>query len=246
MGRPMSDSSNPGPGRDFVSTHWSMVLAAGRRSLPASDEALESLCRAYWYPLYAFARRRLDDRHLAQDLTQDFFARLLEKDLLTAAQPERGRFRAFLLTAFKNFLTNEADKARAQKRGGGRVIFNFQAGDSRYNLEPADAWTPERLFERQWALTLLDQVLSALRAEYAADGKEPLFEQLKSFLTGETSASYAAVAPQLGMSEGALKVAAHRLRQSYRALLRREVGQTVADPQEIDDEIGRLFAALEK
>jgi RNA polymerase sigma factor (sigma-70 family) len=235
-----------GAGAQFATTHWSLVLAAGHRSLPASDQALAALCRAYWYPLYAYARRRLGDEGRAQDLTQDFFARLLEKNLLASAQPERGHFRAFLLTAFKNFLANESEKVRAEKRGGGRVFLplDFHAGDSRYNLEPAHAWTAERLFERQWALTLLEQVLAALRAEYVADAKEELFDRLKVYLTGETAASYAALAPALGMSEGAIKVAVHRLRERYRALLRWEVAQTVADSAEVDDEIRRLFDAL--
>src|SRR5205807_2392845 len=207
--------------RAFATAHWSLVLAAGRRSLPASDDALATLCRVYWYPLYAYARRRLGDIHQAQDFTQDFFARLLEKNILAIAQPERGRFRGFLLTAFKNFLTNEAEKAHAQKRGAGRTILplDFQSGDSRYNLEPTDAWTPERLFERQWALTLLEQVLAALRSEFVADGKETLFDALKECLTGEPGVSYALLGGQLGISEGAVKVAAHRLRGRYRDLL---------------------------
>jgi DNA-directed RNA polymerase specialized sigma24 family protein len=236
----------PEIGPDFASTHWSLVLAAGQRSLPGSDQALAALCRTYWYPLYAFARRRLGDVHQAQDFTQDFFARLLEKNILASALSDRGRFRAFLLTAFKNFLANEGDKARAQKRGGGQapLPLDFHAGDSRYELEPADRWTPERLFDRQWTLTLIGQVLAALRAEFAADGKEALFDQIKGFLTGESDASYAAIALGLGMSEGAAKAAAHRMRQRYRELLRHEVAQTVADPAEIDDEIRRLFESL--
>jgi RNA polymerase sigma-70 factor (ECF subfamily) len=223
-----------------------MVVAAGRRSLPASDQALGALCRAYWFPLYAYARRRLGDVHLAQDHTQEFFSRLLERNILASAQQERGRFRAFLLTAFKNFLVNEGDKARAQKRGGGMpaLPLDFRAGDSRYDLEPTDHWAPDRLFERQWALTLLEQVLAALRTEFVADGKEALFEHLKGNLTGEAPAANAAAAPLLGMSESAIKVAAHRLRQRYRELLRREVAQTVVDPAEVDDEIGRLFESL--
>lgn len=236
---------SPG-GADFASTHWSLVLAAGQRSLPASDQALAALCRAYWYPLYAYARRRLGDVHQAQDRTQDFFARLLEHNLLAVAQPERGRFRAFLLTAFKNFLTNEGDKARAQKRGGGQapLSLDFHAGDARYHLEPVEVWTPERLFERQWTLALLGQVLASLRTEYAGAGKEMLFEHLKVFLTGETTSSYAALAAQIGMSEGAVKAAAHRLRGRYRELLRHAVAQTVADPADVDDEIRQLFESL--
>jgi RNA polymerase sigma factor (sigma-70 family) len=240
------EKSNNGGHAEFASTHWSLVLAAGRRSLPASDQALAALCSAYWYPLYAYARRRLGDVHVAQDLAQEFFARLLEKNILASAQQERGRFRGFLITAFKNFLANEGDKARAQKRGGGMapLPLDFRAGDARYDLEPSHAWTPERLFERQWALALLEQVLIALRAEFVADGKETLFERLKGSLTGETAIAYAELAGVLDMSEGAVKVAAHRLRKRYRELLRREVAQTVADPEEVDDEIRRLFEAL--
>ncbi len=166
--------------------------------------------------------------------------------IFSRAEQERGRFRSFLLTAFKNFLANERDKARTQKRGGGQVplSLDFDAGDSRYNLEPSHAWTADRLFDRQWALTLLEQVLANLRAEYADDGKELLFDSVKGCLTGEATVSYADLAPALGMSEGAVKMAAHRLRQRYRELLRRAVAQTVADPAEVDDEIRRLFEAL--
>jgi RNA polymerase sigma factor (sigma-70 family) len=241
----MDQWEQAGPG-EFASTQWSLVLAAGHRSLPASNQALAALCRAYWYPLYAYARRCLGDVHQAQDATQDFFGRLLEKNLLARAQQERGRFRGFLLTAFKNFLANERDKAQTQKRGGGQhpLSLDFNAGDSRYNLEPSHAWTAERLFDRQWALTLLEQVLANLRAEYADDDKETLFDSVKGCLTGEASVSYSDLGSALGMSEGAVKVAAHRLRQRYRELLRRAVAQTVADPAEVDDEIRRLFEAL--
>jgi RNA polymerase sigma factor (sigma-70 family) len=240
------DQSDCAGQEGFASTHWSLVLAAGQRALPASAQALETLCQTYWYPLYAYARRRFGDIATAQDHTQDFFARLLEKNILAVADPERGRFRGFLLTAFKNFLANEAEKSHARKRGGSLapLPLDFQAGDSRYELEPSHVWTPERLFERQWALTLLQQVMSLLRAEYSAAGKEPLFEGLKGSLAGETDMPYAILAENLGMSEGAVKQTAHRLRQRYREILRREIAQTVADPSEVDDEIRRLFEAL--
>jgi DNA-directed RNA polymerase specialized sigma24 family protein len=180
------------PGR-FATTHWSLVLAAGRPAQPAADQALAALCQAYWYPLYAYVRRRTADMHAAQDLTQEFFTRLLEKDFLAHADPERGRFRAFLLTALKNFLASEGDRARAVKRGGGRPILtlDFVAGESRYRLERADSQTAERLYERQWALALLDRVLGLLRAEYAAAGKEERFDRLKPFLGGQRDRSHA-------------------------------------------------------
>jgi RNA polymerase sigma factor (sigma-70 family) len=237
----------PGACADFQSTRWTLVLAAGHKSSPDSQEALAALCETYWYPLYAYVRRHGAEVHRAQDLTQDFFARLLEKNLLAVAQPERGRFRTFLLSTLKNFLCNEYDKVRAKKRGGDRLVLSldFEAGESRYQREPAHSLTAERLFERQWALAVLDRVLAQLRAEFAGAGKEPLFDALKAFLTaGRGEASYAAAAEALGMTEGAVRVAAHRLRRRYRELLRAEVAQTVAEPDEIDDEIRRLFETL--
>lgn len=231
----------------FVTTHWSLVLAAGRRAQPDADQALASLCQSYWFPLYAYVRRRTADVHEAQDLVQGFFTRLLEKDLLAVADPERGRFRAFLLTALKHFLANEWSKEQAQKRGGGQVALalDFDSGESRYSLEPAHDLTAERLYEKQWVLTLLDRVLASLRAECQAAGKEAQFQLLKPFLGGgRGEGSYAAVARDLGMTEGAVKTAAHRLRQRYRELLRSELAQTVAHPADVDDEIRYLFTAL--
>ena len=238
---------NSGPS-SFATTHWSLVLSAGKRASPASAAALSTLCQRYWYPLYVYVRRTIRDVDEARDLTQEFFARLLEKNTLAHADPERGRFRSFLLTALKHFLINEWEKGKAQKRGGGKaaLALDFETKDSTFSLEPAHAWTPERLYERQWALTLLDQVLAQLRKEYTAAGKGRLFEQLKSSLAGESStATYADLAGPLGMTEGAVKVAAHRLRKRYRELLREEVAQTVADKDEVEDEMRSLFRSLE-
>ena len=232
----------------FESTHWSVVLAAGRRSAPDSDAALESLCRAYWYPLYAFVRRQGCQTAEAQDLTQAFFARLLEKNYLGDACPERGRFRSFLLTACRNFLTKEWDKARAQKRGGGKVHLplNFEWGESRYiSLELSNVMTPEVLYERQWAITLLQRVMERLHQEMTDKGKPELFDRLKGFIVGQkTDTTYSVLASELGMTEAATKMAASRLRRRYRGLLRDEIAQTVDDPEEIDDEIRRLFATF--
>jgi RNA polymerase sigma-70 factor (ECF subfamily) len=225
-----------------------MVLAAGKRSSPESLDALAQLCARYWFPLYAYARRRAHDVHEAEDLTQAFFATLLEKDCLAAVKPERGRFRAFLLTAFKHFLANQWDKSRAQKRGGGvtSIPLDFVSAGRRYALEPADHLTPERAYERQWALNLLDEVLDRLRAEYVGAGKIDQFERLKPLLTpGTARPSHADLARDLGMTAGAVGVAAHRLRRRYVELLRAEIGQTVADAREVDDEIRSLFTALE-
>lgn len=208
---------------------------------------MATLCQTYWFPLYAYVRRRTPDVHEAQDLVQSFFVRLLEKDLLAVADPERGRFRAFLLTALKHFLTNEWAKDRTQKRGGGRnaLALDFDSGESRYNSEPAHDLTAERLFEQQWALTLLDRTLGMLRAEYAAAGKEQQFDHLKHFLRADRGeSSYSGAAQALGITEGGAKVAAHRLRKRYRELLRSELAQTVAEPVEVDDEIRHLFTAL--
>ncbi len=231
----------------FASTRWSLVAAAGQGPSPEAQEALATLCQVYWYPLYAYARRRLAKIEDAQDLTQEFFAQLLEKDYLQAADPKRGKFRSFLLTAFKHFLAKEHDRANAQKRGGGRHILplDFQAGEHRYHLEPADQATADTIYERRWALTLLEQALTQLRLEFTGAGKQQLFEKLKGTLTGDGSAEpYAQIAVELAMSEQAVKVAVHRLRQRYKELLRAEIAQTVATTEEIDDELRDLFSAV--
>jgi RNA polymerase sigma-70 factor (ECF subfamily) len=231
----------------FATTHWSLVVAARDRASPQAREALGALCRSYWYPLYAYIRRQGHTADQAQDLAQGFFAHLLEKDLLDLADRDRGKFRAFLLTACKHFLANEYNRARALKRGGGQspLSLDLPTAEERYRLEPAHTFTPERLFERRWALTLLDQVLTRLQEEFVADGKSRLFDRLKVFLAGERSATpYEQVATDLGMTEGAVKVAVHRLRRRYRELLYEEIGRTVHDPSQIEVEIRDLFAAL--
>ena len=235
------------PGGRFDTTHWSVVLAAQGNKTTEARRALATLCETYWYPLYAYVRRRGYAAEDAQDLTQAFFARLLEKGYVQAADPERGRFRSFLLTALKRFLSKEWARAHAQKRGGrhGPVSLSVDSGEARYSLEPAHGWTPEKIYERRWALTLLDQVMAQLRRQHADAGKEPLFDHLKPFLSGGTGApTHREVAATLGMTEGAVKVAVHRLRRRYRDLLRQEVAQTVADPLEVGDELGILLAAV--
>jgi RNA polymerase sigma-70 factor (ECF subfamily) len=231
----------------FVTTHWSVVLAAGAADTACSRDALTRLCQTYLPPLYAYVRRIGHSPHDAQDLTQEFFARLLEKNYLTSADESRGRFRSFLLAALKHFLANEWDKARAQKRGGAQITISIDgtSAETSCQWEPADGTTAEKIFERRWALTLLEWVLRRLREEYVRDGKENQFEQLKPTLT-ETSRAvrYAEIAVRLGTSEGAVKVAVHRLRQRYREVLRAEIAGTVATPGEVDDEIRSLFAAL--
>jgi RNA polymerase sigma-70 factor (ECF subfamily) len=230
----------------FATTRWSLVIAAQDRSQPEAGQALAELCRLYWYPLYGYIRSRGHGHDEAQDLTQEFFARLLEKDGLAAVDQNKGRFRSFLLAACQHFLANQHDHDRAQKRGGGRpsVSIDFRDADGRYAHEPAHAETPERLFERRWALALLERVLARLRGEYEAAGRGRLFECLKSRLTGDRAVPHARVAAELGVTEGAVKVAVHRLRQRYRELLRDEIGQTVDDPAEVEAEIRSLFAAL--
>lgn len=240
------------PSRRFHTTRWSLVLQARDKATPQAAEALADLCRAYWYPLYAFVRKRSRDGHEAQDLTQGFFARLLEKDFLDEVAPERGRFRAFLLAAIKHFISNEWDKQRAIKRGGGRrelsldaAGFDWDSGESRFLTDPAHELTPERLFERQWVLALLERVLKRLRDEHQIAGKLTHFEVLQPFLSlDRNTANYADAAARLNTTEGAARVAAHRLRKRYRTLLRDEIANTVATPDEIDDEIRHLFEAL--
>jgi len=248
----MTSTHPPTPGSadaaGFAATHWTVVLAAarGQDSSHAAD-AMAELCRTYWYPLYAYLRRRGYDTHEAEDLTQEFFARLLEPRFLDNVDRRKGKFRAFLLASLKNFLANQRDRSRAAKRGGGRVVIPLDAlaAESRYGLEPTDRWTPERLFERQWAIRVLDNVLARLEAELAAEGKQRLFDGLKPFLTADRqSAPYAQAAAELAMTEGALKVAVHRLRRRYRELLRHEIAQTVASAEEIDEEIRYLLSCL--
>ncbi len=231
----------------FVTTHWSVVVSAGRNDTTRARDALARLCQVYWHPLYAYARRLGHSPHDAQDLTQEFFARLLGKNYLAEADESRGRFRSFLLGAFKHFLANEWDKARAQKRGGGQIPIPIDPAmsETAYGYEPADNSTADRIFERRWALTLLAEVLRRLREEHVRDGRVKLFEALKPTLTEASgTVRYAAIASTLGMSEGAVKVAVHRLRQRYREVLRAEIAETVAGPGEVEDELRNLFAAL--
>ena len=236
-------------GGQFTATRWTLVLTAARGTATAqATRALEELCRTYWYPLYAFVRRSGRDRHEAEDLTQEFFARLLAKQYLAEVDRTKGKFRAFLLASLKHFLANEWDKSRAQKRGGGAqnfTSFDAQFAETRFAIEPADPQTAENAFERNWALTLLDKVLRRVRKAYAAEDKAVLFDELKGALTGEKSASsYSEVAARLGVSEGAVKVAVHRLRHRYRDALRAEIAHTVTSPEEVDDELRHLFAAV--
>jgi len=231
----------------FVTTQWSVVLAAGRADTTLARDALARLCQTYWYPLYAYVRHRGHTAHDAQDLTQEFFARLLEKNSLGRVSRERGKFRSFLLGAMNHFLVDEWKRARAQKRGGGRQLLSLDAHDAetRFGREPVDKVTPERLFEQNWALALLDNVYHRLRREYETAGRKPMFDALKFSLTGSRSAvSYAELAKRLGLTEATVKVAVHRLRQRYRQLLREEVAQTVAGPGDVEEELRGLFRAL--
>jgi RNA polymerase sigma-70 factor (ECF subfamily) len=230
----------------FATTRWSLVVAAQDRSQPEAGQALAELCRLYWYPLYGYIRSRGHGHDAAQDLTQEFFARLLEKDGLAAVDQNKGRFRSFLLAACQHFLANQHDHDHAQKRGGGRqsVSIDFRDADGRYAHEPAHGETPERLFERRWALALLERVLARLRGEYDGAGRGRLFDCLKARLTGDRAVPHADVAAELGVTEGAVKVAVHRLRQRYRELLRDEIGQTLDDAGQVEEEIRALFAAL--
>lgn len=241
-----SPSDGPSPAR-FPTTQWSRVISAGDPDAPQARESLAELCNAYWYPLYAYIRRRGHDPELARDLTQDFFARALEKGLLAEADPARGRFRSFLRTVCAHFLSNRRDWEHARKRGGGRAVLSIDAdgAEGQYARELADGLTPERIFDRSWALTLLGRVLDRLGREYDEAGKGAAFEALRGLLDGDAAApSYAAVAARLGTTEGAARVAAHRLRRRYGDLLRQEIAATLADPAQVDDEIQDLFAAL--
>ena len=233
----------------FATTHWTVVLAAGRGDTTHAHDALAHLCRSYWYPLYAHARRRGYSPHDAQDLTQEFFVRLLRGNWIARADRRRGRFRTFLLAAMQHFLANEWNKAHAKKRGGTRPILslNDESAEQRYLLEPAEQNTPETLFERGWALSVLDNVLRRLKDEYRREGKSDWMDAMQSALTADRNAiGYAEIARKLGMTETAARVAVHRLRQRYRRLIRAEVASTVASPDEVDAEMRHLFEVLVK
>lgn len=240
--------SEPGAGgASFVTTHWSLVLRAGHESSPEASAALETLCRRYWQPVYAFVCRRSHSHHDAQDLTQEFFARLLRLKSLSDATPEKGRFRTFLLTSLQRFLVSEWRKATRQKRGGAQVTCSLDArlAEQGCAAEPVDAETPEKAWEKAWALAVMQSGLARLQQEYHAAGKQALFEQLKNIVWGDgSSAAYVRIAAQLGLSEGALKVSVLRLRQRCREILREEVAQTVATPAEVDAELRHLIAVF--
>lgn len=239
--------NNPGAsGGSFATTHWTVVAAAGRRESSESARALEVLCRAYWYPLYAYVRRRGYAVHEAQDLTQEFFARLLGKDSLRAVDRKKGKFRSFLLAALEHFLANEWRHARAKKRGGDFAFISFQdtAAEWEHLEVSASSVSAEKLFEQQWATILLGQVLTRLREEFVSAGNEAQFEELKIFLTGEKRAvSYAELAVKLSASVGSLKMAVSRMRRRYGQLLRAEIASTVSGPEAVDEELRALFAA---
>ena len=224
------------------------MLAAGRERSAQSDAALAELCRTYWYPLYVYVRRHCSTKEDAEDLTQGFFARLLEKNYFSDLAPDRGKFRAFLLAALKHFLSHERAKLHRLKRGGGTVplSLDWQEADTRFRIEPADLLSPDKLFDRAWVATLLERVVTRLRDELSAAGKTALFAQLKAFLELDSSAvSYADAAAALHLTEANVRVTVHRLRRRYREILRDELLQTLSDPQQLDEEIRALFAALQ-
>ena len=231
----------------FVTTRWTVVLMAQDKTLPQSEAALESLCRTYWYPIYAYVRRLGHQRAEAEDLTQEFFARLLAKEWLASADREKGRFRTFLVVALKRFLANEWDRVHREKRGGHAPHFplDTEQGEARYQSEAARELTADRIYERRWALTLLENTMNRLREEFGQAHKAAEFERLKAFLTADKSAiGYADVARDLGASEGAARVAVHRLRRRFREIFREEVAQTVAAAEEVDEELHCLLNAL--
>jgi RNA polymerase sigma-70 factor (ECF subfamily) len=231
----------------FATTHWSVVLAAGQSESAQAAQALETLCRTYWYPLYAYIRREGHSPEDAQDLTQDFFAHLLAKGFPRGAAPERGKFRSFLLASLRHFLVDQHRHADSAKRGGGQrtISLDESRAEERLRLEPRHELTPEKLYEREWAMTLLEHAQSRLREEYVAAGKAGLHDRLKGFPLAEKSkTSFQQAATELGMTESALKSAVHRMRARYRQLVREEVAHTVADPTEVHEEARYLIAVI--
>ncbi|MEO8260221.1 MAG: sigma-70 family RNA polymerase sigma factor [Acidobacteriota bacterium] len=244
----MSEADFPPPrsGR-FATTRWSLVIAAGGVADERSADALCSLCELYWYPVYAFIRRQGYDATESADLAQEFFLRVLEKHYFRALDPARGRFRGFLCASVRHFLSNQRDRARSLKRGGTRppISLDVETAEGQYQREPKDDLTPEKLFDRRWALMLLDRTIQRVGRDYAAANKAALFEHLKGFLTGDSSGlRYAEIARSINMSEGAVKVAVHRLRRHFRDVLVEQIAETVSDPADIDAEIAYLMNAV--
>jgi RNA polymerase sigma-70 factor (ECF subfamily) len=245
MGKEAGAGLPAGASREFTTTHWSVVLAAGQSTDAQASEAVEQLCRTYWFPLYAYVRRRGYSPEDGQDLTQEFFARLLSTHALGSVHPVKGRFRSFLLASLNHFLANEWDKARALKRGAGQPLISLDMAETRYRMEPSESMSADRIFERQWALALLAQVAAHLRDDYHAAGKGPLFDALQIYLSGDKGLPpYRETAEKLGLSLDALKKAVERLRQRYGELLRQESAHTVSDPGEVDEEIRYLRTVL--
>jgi RNA polymerase sigma factor (sigma-70 family) len=241
-GQTMHTLSGPS---QFPTTRWTLVVAAGDPHRKEARAALVCLCETYWYPLYAYLRRRGYSVDQAQDLTQEFFMRVIEGRYLDRADPGKGRFRSFILSSLKFFVADEEDRRRARKRGGDAIVaFEFSSGEEWYRREPAHEETPERIFERRWALAMLERVMERLREEFAQHGRPEHFERLKVFLLGQSEGPYAALAREMNTSEGALKVAIHRLRKRYRELFRREIADTVADPAEVESELRYLAEVL--
>jgi RNA polymerase sigma factor (sigma-70 family) len=245
-----SEESSFGPAQrrdQFATTHWSVVQAAGGLNSTLARRSLATLCEGYWYPLYCYVRRQGYSAHDAQDLTQEFFLRLLAKNFWTALSPERGRFRAFLLATVKHFLSNERDRARAKKRGGGQKLLSldFRGAEDRFVLEPVDGRTPEKIYDRCCAVALVERALERLKVDYHRSGQGAFFERFKGTLMGEGGDStYGELARELGMTTGAVKVGVHRLRKRFRQCLREEIAQTVSDPAEVDEELRDLLGAL--
>jgi RNA polymerase sigma-70 factor (ECF subfamily) len=238
-----SDARTPA----FSTTHWSVVVAAAHSSAPGARDALEKLCATYWYPLYAYVRRRGYRPHDAEDLTQAFFEWLLQSDHLDVADPQRGRFRSFLLVRLKHFLSDEWKRSRAQKRGGGRtpISLDAQSAEARYAIEPVTELTAEQVFERRWALAMLEQTVARLREEYVTAGRTELFDELKHFPPGEKGdRPYAEAATRLGLTPSAVKSAIHRMRKRHRDLLREQIAHTVSTPGEVDEELRYLIKVM--
>ena len=242
-----TERTTPSPRDFFATTHWTVVLSAGRRDEPQAARALEELCRIYWYPLYAYLRRQGNSKEDAEDLTQGFFAKFLERNYLERVNAQKGRFRAFLLASLKHFQANEWDRANRVKRGSGIVplSLDWQDADSRYQIEPVDHLSPDKLYDRAWALLLLERVILRLQNESVLEDKAKLFERLKPFLTlGKGAIPYAQAAGELGMSEATVRVAVHRLRRRYREVLRAEIAQTLSEPRQVEEEMKALFEAF--